>query len=152
MVDIHEHTKKESAFFYGCCDRTNYHNHAQVKLLNVLFGKADSNFNMLYSSHFVSEGKRSTARVTFFKEFQCYAYTLENSFLGACDGSFHFSAFDYYDMGANLLKSLAYFHASTKKKIKNSNSYSINEIMLNNSILRKAILDHYERFKVQNNK
>lgn len=54
MIDIHAHTRKESSFFYGCCDKTNYHNHAQVKLLNTLFGKADPNFNMLYSSHFVS--------------------------------------------------------------------------------------------------
>lgn len=67
MIDLHGHSKKESSFLYGCCDHRNFHQHAEVKLLNSLLGKADSNFNSLYSSHFVSESKKSTARVTFYR-------------------------------------------------------------------------------------
>lgn len=39
MIDLHAHTKKESSFFYGCCDKKNYFNHADTKLLNLLMGK-----------------------------------------------------------------------------------------------------------------
>jgi hypothetical protein len=67
--------------------------------------------------------------------------------MGCCDGSSHFSTLDYYNMGRSILKSMAYFHAATRGRSKNSSIHTINESLLNNSLLKKAVLNHFDHFK-----
>ena len=76
MLDLHAHTKKQSSFLYGCCTKNNSQNYREVRMLNNIFGMCDANFKKDYSSFFVSEDKKSTARVSFYYSSSIFSYTL----------------------------------------------------------------------------
>jgi hypothetical protein len=85
--DMHGHSRKQNAFFYGCCYK-NYEQegrikNAQLRIIPLLCCQRNNLFSLKDSRFNVEKCKESTGRVVIFKEFNIInSFTLECSFFG----------------------------------------------------------------------
>ena len=87
FADLHGHSRKLNAFFYGCAYK-NYEQegrirNAQLRIVPLLCCQKNPHFSSKDSRFGIERCKESTARVTVFKEFGVMnSFTLECSFYG----------------------------------------------------------------------
>lgn len=123
-IDIHGHSRKKSAFFYGCCaakdsflgesygqDDDN-NNMTKAKEFPFLMSKLNQNFKYDYCTFNMSKDKEGTARIQMFKDLRIdHVYTLESSFCGSADGGHNYTEDDFMNMGKSLLEGISvYFY------------------------------------------
>lgn len=86
-ADLHGHSRKQNAFFYGC----NYKNYeqegriknAQLRIIPLLCCQKNNLFSLKDSRFTIEKCKESTARVVVFREMNIMnSFTLECSFFG----------------------------------------------------------------------
>lgn len=83
--DLHGHSRKKNAFFYGCSYK-NYEQegrvrNAQLRLIPLMCCQKNNIFKLKDCSFRMEKSKESTARVVVFKEFGiANSFTLESSF------------------------------------------------------------------------
>ena len=88
--DMHGHSRKQNAFFYGCCYK-NYEQegrvkNAQLRIIPLLCCQKNKLFSLKDCRFRVEKSKESTARVVIFKEYNIMnSFTLECSFYGKED-------------------------------------------------------------------
>lgn len=130
MIDLHGHSMNENAFFYGC----NLNNKLiSPRLIAAYFQRLEDNFNKRYCSYSMTQDKFSTARITFWRQFNSYSYTLQSSFLGSSKKFNHFSIKDYEELGKNLVKSIYFFILVCQPSIKKI--LSPQDAMIKNSVI-----------------
>ena len=125
FCDLHGHSRKQNAFFYGCMFRNYEHDgrvkNAQLRIIplmccqkNDLFQLKGCNFNM-------NKSKEATARMTVFREFSVMlSYTIECSFFGKLtkDGKLlHMQLEDYQSLGETVLKTIHHYLPSQIPKL-----------------------------------
>lgn len=87
FTDLHGHSRKLNAFFYGCSYK-NYEQegrirNAQLRIVPLLCCQKNGHFSTKDSRFGIEKCKEATARVTVFKEFGIMnSFTLECSFFG----------------------------------------------------------------------
>jgi len=87
FADLHGHSRKQNAFFYGCCYK-NYEDegrvkNAQLRTMPLMCCQKSSLFSFKDCRFRIEKCKESTARVVIFKEFNIMnSFTLECSFFG----------------------------------------------------------------------
>jgi hypothetical protein len=80
IIDLHGHTQKRQAFFYGCNDRNQPH---KCRLFPYLLSKLSPSYDFGSSNFSIDKSKISTARVTLFMLLKsCDVFTLETSQFG----------------------------------------------------------------------
>lgn len=85
--DLHGHSRKQNAFFYGCSYK-NYEQegrikNAQLRIIPLLCCQRNSLFSLKDSRFNIEKCKEATARVVVFKEMNIMnSFTLECSFFG----------------------------------------------------------------------
>jgi hypothetical protein len=88
--DLHGHSRKQNAFFYGCCYK-NYEQEGRVKnahlrLIPLMCCQKSKLFSLKNCRFQIERSKESTARVVIFKEYNIMnSFTLECSFYGKED-------------------------------------------------------------------
>lgn len=85
--DLHGHSRKQNAFFYGCSYKNFEHEgrikNAQLRIIPLLCCHKNSIFSFKDCRFRIEKSKESTARVVVFKEFNIMnSFTLESSFYG----------------------------------------------------------------------
>jgi murein tripeptide amidase MpaA len=87
FADLHGHSRRRNAFFFGCCYK-NYEQegrmrNAQLRLVPLMCCQKNSLFRFKDCRFRIEKNKESTARVVVFKEFNILnSFTLEVSFYG----------------------------------------------------------------------
>ena len=83
IIDIHGHTQKRKAFFYGCTDRTAPH---KTRLFPYLVSKLSSIFDFSSCNFAMERSKESTARISLYTLIKApEIFTLETSQFGIAD-------------------------------------------------------------------
>lgn len=114
--DIHGHSKKQNAFFYGCNTAANggFLSWTIVRLLPRIFAQKSHMFNIRDCRFKVEPYKIGTGRVVAWKQFQItHSFTLENSFYGYERGEdevVQFTDEDYQTIGAKFVESIYEMH------------------------------------------
>ena len=86
-MDLHGHSRKQNAFFYGCSFK-NYEQegrikNAQLRIIPLLCCQRNNLFQLKDSRFTIEKCKESTARVVIFREMNIMnSFTLECSFFG----------------------------------------------------------------------
>ena len=80
VVDLHGHTQKRQAFFFGCNDKSQPH---KCRLFPYLLSKLSTSFDFGSANFSIARAKLSTARITLFMLLKnCDVFTLETSQFG----------------------------------------------------------------------
>lgn len=145
FADFHGHSRKQHAFFYGCCYR-NYEQegrvkNAQLRIIPLMCCQRSSLFSFKGCGFRIEKCKESTARVVIFRELNIMnSFTLECSFFGkeqvASEGlrptgateTFgpvpankrrltHMTVEDYQSLGATLLRVMDNYLPSEQYKL-----------------------------------
>jgi hypothetical protein len=73
-MDLHGHTQKKQAFFFGCNDKNQPH---KCRLFPYLASKLSSTFDFSSCNFYLDKSKLSTARITLFMLMKnCDVFTL----------------------------------------------------------------------------
>lgn len=111
--DLHGHSRKQNAFFYGCSYK-NYEQegrikNAQLRIIPLLCCHKNPIYSFSGCSFRIEKGKESTGRVVVFREFNIMnSFTLECSFHGkVTEGSIrHLTLEDMSNIGSKLIEVL----------------------------------------------
>lgn len=121
ICDMHGHTKKLSAFMYGCCKiAENIYDSQQnlkAKSIPYLFSTNNKFFSMKNSHFRIENYKNTTARIVLFNNLCLpHSYTLESSFYGHQEGKKikQFSECDLENIGKTLCKICNSFTPTTR--------------------------------------
>lgn len=80
VIDLHGHTQKKQAFFFGCNEKSQPH---RCRLLPYLLSKLSQSFDFGSANFHIDKSKLSTARITLFMLLKnCDVFTLETSQFG----------------------------------------------------------------------
>jgi hypothetical protein len=83
ILDLHGHTQKRKAFFYGCTDRNAPH---KTRLFPYLVSKLSSIFDFSSCNFAMERSKEATARITLYNMIRApEIFTLEISQFGLMD-------------------------------------------------------------------
>lgn len=87
FCDLHGHSRKQNAFFYGCCyknfEQEGRVKNAQLRIIPMLCCQKNNLFSLAGCRFNIERSKESTARVVMFKEYNIMnSFTLECSFYG----------------------------------------------------------------------
>ena len=132
ICDMHGHTKKLSAFMYGCCKvpESTYDSQLNLKAKSIpyLFSTNNKFFSMKNSHFRIEIYKNTTARIVIFNELSLpHSYTLESSFYGHQEGKKikQFSEFDLENIGKTLCKVCNSFTPTTRylESLQKTNEY-----------------------------
>ncbi len=63
VIDLHGHSQKRQAFFFGCNDKSQPH---KCRLFPYLLTKISSNYDFSSCNFCIDRSKLSTARITLF--------------------------------------------------------------------------------------
>lgn len=86
VIDLHGHTQKRQAFFFGCNDKNQPH---KCRLFPYLLSKISQNYDFNSCNFAIDKCKLSTARITLFMLLKnCDVFTLETSQYGTKDHIF----------------------------------------------------------------
>ena len=100
--DLHGHSRKRGAFFYGC-ESPDY----RERHLPFVFDQMTDLFDADKCSYGISKSKAGTARVVSFSEIGLtFAYTLEASFAGPSGRNIHYSTSTLEQIGTALGKAI----------------------------------------------
>ena len=112
--DLHGHSRKPNAFFYGCCYK-NYEQegrikNAQLRLIPLMCCQKNELFSIKECRFKIERCKEQTGRVVIFREFNIMnSFTLECSFFGKQITTKdkrryeHMSEQDYNSLGQTLI-------------------------------------------------
>ena len=83
VLDLHGHTQKKRAFFYGCADRTTPH---KARLFPYLASKISALFEFSSCNFAMEKSKEATARITLYNLIKSpEIFTIETSQFGLAD-------------------------------------------------------------------
>jgi len=87
FCDLHGHSRKQNAFFYGCCYKNYEHEgrikNAHLRIIPLMCCQKNELFKLKGCRFRLERGREATARVAIFKEFNIMnSFTLECSFFG----------------------------------------------------------------------
>jgi hypothetical protein len=128
--DLHGHSRKKNAFFYGCCYK-NYEQegrvkNAQMRLIPLMCCQKNELFKLKDCRFRIERNKESTARVVVFKEFNIQnSFTLESSFYAKEDKSLtakrkqlnQLTIQEYNSMGTTLVQTMNSYLPSEQYKL-----------------------------------
>lgn len=142
FCDLHGHSRKYNAFFFGCCYKNYEHEgrikNAYLRIIPLLCSKQNRLFSFPDCRFRIERSKESTARVVVFKEFNiANSFTLECSFFGReeCPDSvrnndfthllqkekkqniLQFSVPEYNSLGTSFMQVLHYYLPSEAHKL-----------------------------------
>lgn len=105
IIDLHGHTQKRRAFFYGCTEKTAPH---KTRLFPYLASKLSASFDFNSCNFSMEKSKESTARMTLFNLIKIpEIFTIETSQFGMND---RFIAHDHFrDIAETICKGIARF-------------------------------------------
>ena len=102
IIDIHGHTQKRKAFFYGCTDKNAPH---KTRLFPYLVSKFSSNFDFSSCNFAMERSKESTARISLYNLIKApEIFTLETSQFGIVDQFLSGEVFE--DIAVTLCKGI----------------------------------------------
>ena len=126
IIDIHGHTQKRKAFFYGCTDRTAPH---KPRLFPYVVSKLSSIFDFSSCNFAMERSKESTARISLYTLIKApEIFTLETSQFGIVDKFLSGDVFQ--DIAVTLCKGIAKMYKVGRNSAKiweSQNSLSLNQ-------------------------
>lgn len=125
FADLHGHSKKQGAFFYGCCYRNYEHdgrlNNALLRIVPLMCCQKNEFFDLSNCRFNIEPAKTSTARVVAFSQLNVMlSFTLEASFFGikkGKEGMVHMSAEDYEGCGLTLINTFFHYLPTRQQRL-----------------------------------
>lgn len=125
FTDLHGHSRKQGAFFYGCCYRNYEHdgrlNNALLRIVPLMCCQKCEFYDLANCRFNIEPSKVSTARVVVFSQLNVMlSFTLEASFFGVKrgkEGMYHMSKEDYEHCGLTLVHTLFHYLPTRQQRL-----------------------------------